>query len=721
MPMRTQATETISPALSTLRWTSSIVLMIALEAFGQTITVDVSPSHVENSFRPPYALGAGVDRVAGDPTNALFQVPADATEGLYRASLVQRLLEAGWGTVTYRQNTELFVQAWHWNPKGTWSDPAGRGYFTGNSTPTEMIRHSYRYALPHRGVTRNGGTKDGFSRLDDGDPSTYWKSNPYLTKRFTGEDDALHPQWVVIDLEGAQSVNAIRIIWAEPFARSYAVQYLSANNDPLTGQWRSFGHGIVKNSKGGTVRLRLVPATTRFVRVLMSKSSNTCDTHGESDRRNCVGYAIREIYVGTLDGDGNFKDLLRHSADQHQTPTYCSSVDPWHEGSDLWMGIKLGSDDKGSGDQAGMDLFYTSGITRGLPAMIPVAMLYSTPEDAAAQMTYLKKRGYPVSYVELGEEPDGQLMQPEDYGALYLQWTRALHRVDPNLKLGGPVFQGVDEDIAVWPDSRGRTSWLGRFLDYLRDHGRLGDLSFMSFEHYPFLNSTVKWADLYSEPGLIGHIMEVWRSDGLPSTVPMFDTETNSYSMGDAPAMFGAIWLADYIGSFFAAGGKATYYFDYFGDLFSLDQKYQPKQPTAQFVAAQLITQGWAQTVDAEHRVFRATSDVTDSEGHVVVTAYALLGPDGQWSIMLVNKDYDNRREVHLSFVDSDTGDERFLGDNVAMVTFGKDQYPEHSDSAKKADRDIAALESVATGGAGASYILPPASITVLRGHLQDK
>jgi hypothetical protein len=201
----------------------------------------------------------------------------------------------------------------------------------------------------------------------------------------------------------------------------------------------------------------------------------------------------------------------------------------------------------------------------------------------------------------------------------------------------------------------------------------------------------------------------------------MFDTETNSYSMGDVPAMFGAIWLADYIGSFFAAGGKATYYFDYFGDLFSLDQKYQPKQPTAQFVAAQLITQGWAQTVDAEHRVFRATSDVTDSEGHVVVTAYALLRPDGQWSIMLVNKDYDNRREVHLSFVDSDTGDERFLGDNVAMVTFGKDQYPEHSDSAKKADRDIAALESVATGGAGASYILPPASITVLRGHLQDK
>ena len=59
----------------------------------------------------------------------------------------------------------------------------------------------------------------------------------------------------------------------------------------------------------------------------------------------------------------------------------------------------------------------------------------------------------------MGEESDGQYMLPEDYAALYLQFATALHKVDPNLKLGGPSFEGVNDDIEVWPDADGRTSW----------------------------------------------------------------------------------------------------------------------------------------------------------------------------------------------------------------------------------------------------------------------
>ena len=90
----------------------------------------------------------------------------------------------------------------------------------------------------------------------------------------------------------------------------------------------------------------------------------------------------------------------------------------------------------------------------------------------------------------MGEEPDGQYMGPEDYAALYLQWATALHQVDPTLQLGGPVFEGVSEDIKFWPDAHGETSWFKRFLSYLKAHGRLSDLSFMSYEHYPYYDGT---------------------------------------------------------------------------------------------------------------------------------------------------------------------------------------------------------------------------------------
>src|SRR5438874_4099233 len=176
-------------------------------------------------------------------------------------------------------------------------------------------------------------------------------------------------------------------------------------HNPTRGVWKTFPFSEVRGFKGGmqTLRLSDAPTSVRYLRIWMTESSNTCDTHGTSDPRNCVGYAIRELYLGTLSDAGVLTDLLHHSADQKQTLTYCSSVDPWHAASDLYVA----PDRMESGDQPGFDLFFTSGITRGLPAIVPVAMLYGTPEDSAAQMAYLKKRGYPISYVEMGEEPDG--------------------------------------------------------------------------------------------------------------------------------------------------------------------------------------------------------------------------------------------------------------------------------------------------------------------------
>lgn len=690
-------------------------------AHAQTIRVDVAPGAEANSFVPSEALGAGIDRLS-----------STAVEKLFTRQAIDKVLSAGWQSVSYRQNTELHVEAWHWNPQGAWSDPGGKGYFTGSASPGEPIHHSYGYMLPHRGVTRNDGTDTiGYSRLTDGDPATYWKSNPYLTKTFTGEDDARHPQWVTIDLAGALAVNAIRIAWAEPFARRYVVQYwtgLDPVKQPTKGAWVTFPGGAVTAGRGGTATLPLAasPFIVRFLRIWMTESSDSCDSHGPQDRRNCVGYAIGELYLGTRSPAGEFYDLIRHTADQDQTATVCSSVDPWHEASDIGPKTR---------EQVGLDLFYTSGYTRGLPAMVPIAMLYGTPEDAAAQLTYLKRRGYPISWVEMGEEPDGQYMLPEDYGALYLQFATALHSVDPALKLGGPVFEGVNEDIQVWPDAEGRVSWLGRFIDYLKAHDRLDDLSFMSFEHYPYEPCNIQWSALYDEPALITNIVRVWHEDGLPPGTPLFVTEVNiAWATGESFVdTFGALWLADYVGAFLTAGGSGLYYFHYlpsplhggcnqsygtFG-MFAVDANYEIRQPTSQFFASQLLTQEWVQPGSGRHQVFPATSDVLDAAGHVLVTAYAVHRPDRQWSLLVVNKDQQNAHRVRIVFDDRVAGTHRMFRGQTTVAGFGSGQYQWHANGPDGfANPDGPPVRSAVEAGADTQFELPPASMSVIRGSL---
>jgi hypothetical protein len=689
----------------------------AAPAAADTIRVDATAAHMLNRFSPAQALGAGIDRM-----------PAAAVDAGYRPETLQTVLAAGWQHVSYRLNTELHVEAWHWNPRGTWSDPKGRGYFTGSAEPGEPIRYSYGHRLPHRGFTRNEGTEaHGYGRLTDGDLQSYWKSNPYLTRRYTGDDDTDFPQWLVIDLERSAPVDAIRIAWGAPFARSFDVQYFTgaeAMKHPTDGEWRTFPSGAVRGARGGTATVVLAPApiAVRFVRIVLRDSSETCDSHGSDDLRNCVGFAVRELYLGTrLRGHG-FADLLRHTRDQRQSATFCSSVDPWHDGSDI----------NSDGVQTGLDLFYTSGVTRAQPAMVPVAVLYDTPENGAAEIAYLEKRGYPISYVELGEEPDGQYMTPEHYAALYLQFATALHKIDPTLKLGGPAFTGQNEDILVWPDGHGSGSWLGRFLAYLKARNRLGDFAFLSFEHYPFEPCKGRWDDLYEEPRLIRHIMDAWRADGLPPDVPMLVTEVNIAWQSDERFVdsWGGLWLADYVGAFLSAGGAASFFFHYLPERLSKecgptwgafamlvsDDRFTRLRPTAQYYAAQLLTQAWAQPGDGAHRLYRADSDVKDGAGHVLVTAYPLARPDGRWSLLLVNKDAKAAHSVAVLFRD-EAGRERGFTGAVAVTRLGAPEFVWHSDGADgHADPAAALARSTVQAGPGTRYTLPPASVVVLTG-----
>src|SRR5207248_8158827 len=136
-------------------------------------------------------------------------------------------------------------------------------------------------------------------------------------------------------------------------------------------------------------------------------------------------------------------------------------------------------------------------------------------------------------------------------------------------------------------------------LTYLQDHGLLSDFSFFSFEHYPYLPCKGSCADLYDEPRLISHIMKTWRDDGLPKDVPMLVTELNVSWQCDQRfvELFGALWLADYVGAFLTAGGAESFFFHYLPEGLSHDCKswgtfamllatkgsYQKLQPLAQY------------------------------------------------------------------------------------------------------------------------------------------
>jgi hypothetical protein len=718
------------------------MVLLTLSA-AQVIQVDITPAHSTNHFRPNETLGAGVDRIASEAVDT----------GLAEPNL-GRALASGWQPVSYRNNTELSIEAWHWNPQGTWSEPGQKGYFTGSPTPAEPIRHSYGYSLPHRGFTRNDGTPNaGFSRLTDGDDNTYWKSNPYLTQRFTGESNSLHPQWVVIDLSQVQQVDSIRIKWAEPYATQFVVEHWNGDDPihaPTRGVWQTFAFGTVEHGHGGSdiLRLNASPLPVRFLRILMTESSNTCAPgEASTDPRACVGYAINELYLGTTSADGEFHDILRHTPDQEQTTTYCSSVDPWHEASDLGTTHQA---------QVGFDLFFTSGITRSLPAMVPIALVYDTPENAVAEIAYLKKRNYPISYIEMGEESDGQYLGPEDYGALYIQWATALHRLDPTLKLGGPGLGGGIEDLETWPAANGKASWVTRFIDYLKQHDRMRDLAFFSFEHYPYDGCRITWGSLYDETQLVTHIMQVWRDDGVPANVPMFITESNFSSAASETSMdiFSGLWLADYIGSFLTAGGNGVYYFHYLPllmehgcndspgtyGMLSVDASYKIQQPLAQFFVAQLINLEWVVPGEKQHDVYPAKGNLDDGAGHALVTAYALKRPDGQWSLLAVNRDQQNAHRVRIEFQNQGSGEgDSFFGP-VEISTFGKGQYQWHpghtryvghaeypgeppvvAESFGRADPDGPILHAEQDVSADTAYELPAASVVVIRGNIRAR
>lgn len=659
------------------------------------VVVDLTAAGLRNTFRPDEALGAGVDGAWRGGTDRL----------LTRRN-VKAMTGAGLRPLTYRLRTELGIAAWHWNPEGAWSDAARQqGYWTSSARLGAPIQVSWGYDLPRRGDTVDNANNTAWSRLDDGDSTTFWKSNPYLDTAYTHAP--ARPQWIVLELGEAQTIDAAEIAWGEPYAVRYRVQYWTGRDeyDP-EGRWATFPHGDVRDGRGGEVRLALgaSAAPTAFVRVLMEEGSSTAPP-GAVDPRDRMGFAVREAGFGTLGADHRFHDAIRHAASHDgQSIAHVSSTDPWHRAADRNPDL----------EQPGLDRVFASGLTNGLPAMVPVGVFYDTPENAAAEVRYLLARRHPIARVELGEEPDGQYVDAEDYGALYLQTVDALRHVAPGLILGGPSLQSGLTD--TWLDPDPDRSWNTRFVRYLKARGRLADLQFFSFEFYPFDDIC---GDIYGKlagaDDLLSGLMDRVARDGVPTTIPWYISEYgfSAFSGRAESEMPGALLMGDIVGRFLSQGGDGAYLFGYgpnepanqhqpcagYGNLmlYTADARGQADQPTATLQTARLLTRRWLQPTGL-HRLYAARV-----EGAPPISAFPVLRPDGRLAVLLINRDPTRSYDLALDGLQGARDVWRYSSAQYEWIDAGPASHP---------GRNLPPAH--ATLAPSALLTVPPASLTVV-------
>jgi hypothetical protein len=473
------------------------------------------------------------------------------------------------------------------------------------------------------------------------------------------------------------------------------------------------------------VKLSDAPLNVRYVRIVLHESSGTAPKKSR-DIRDRLGYAIREIYLGTLDSQGRFKDAIDHGLGRYkQTDIYVSSTDPWHRAIDR--------DDQT--EQPGFDFVFKTGLTNGLPLLVPVPVLYDTPENAAALVRYLQARGYPVERIEMGEEPDGQFVNPEHYGALYLQFEKAIHQINPTLQLGGPSLQDIEQSQVPGRIEFGKAGWMHRFIGYLKGRGEFDKFTFFSFEWYPF-GDDCEPQQLAESTQMLTDALNELQQGGLTHDIPWLITEYG-YSAFGARAevdLDGALLNADSVARFLTMGGEAAYLYGYEASeiikeqecssgnnmLFFRDERGHIRKPTATYWGARLLAQQWVQPGDQRHEIYPVSSNVRNGNGDEMITAYAVHRPDGLWSLLLINRDTKRSFQTSVVFRKATSDSSAFVG-RIDIFQYSSKQYllggPANNPYPVRADepehRVVQSPRETPT-----QISLPPYSLTVVRGGL---
>ena len=479
------------------------------------------PDRVLAVFRPVEAFGVTIDGGSAAEGAALFY-PENGPS----------IRAAHFKSASYRLRTELGGQVWHWSSYGRWSNEENQqGYWTGDPARDDNSEVSFGYRVPRRGNSRDEADDDGFSRIDDGDATSFWKSNPYLDPKLDGT--GVERQWVIVDFGRQRRIDTLTINWANPFASQFRLQRW-VGLDKYDGKWRDLTPMVSGHLGAQTVGFD--PATTRFARILLERSSHT-SMSSEKDPRDAMGYAIRELELGATSGGGAFRDYVRHSKSGHrQTQITVSSTDPWHRQVDRDPETV----------QPSLIALHDRALFKG-PFTIPLGLLTDTPENATAELQYFRRRGLPIDRVELGEEPEGQLAPPQMVAALYHRLALQIAAKDPEIIIGGPSLIDPVADTTLDDEDE---SWTKAFLRSLRSSIPSLPIAFLSTELYPVEDLCEPPARMLDEvAGSPKKMTERFGEDGIDGLAPVItEYGLSPYAgkalLGIVPALADAEMLA---------------------------------------------------------------------------------------------------------------------------------------------------------------------------------
>ncbi|HVZ81047.1 MAG TPA: discoidin domain-containing protein [bacterium] len=527
----------------------------------------------------------------------------------------------------------------HWNGKGSFN---ANGYWVPDDT---AYLPGFQSSFPHVGTTNAFSVA---SHLTDGNGSTTWLSNV--------DTDLPNAQWFYLDLGASRTMDAVTILWGDPYAAQFTVQYW----DPTAGdQWAPYldtaSHWLDTTAAGvagtgGTQGVAFTAVTSQYLRVLLTAASGTVTADLGSVTVTGPAYAVAEVRVY----QGPTQVSVNNAGNSVQTKGYVSSMDPA----------------SGYGWAGDLDfesfMAFARSFSPYVPPVLSVNLGTGTPQEAAAWVHYANiVQGYGIKYWQVGNEIEGEWewggpLNTRDYARRYAEYYEAMKAVDPSIVLTGPVAGNPYSSSDLYD---GKTA-VQDFISILNAQGKASYVDALDFHWYPTFQSEPA-ASVLSLPAQIQGIASTYAGyfagTAVDPQVPVLMSEYNS-GTGGIPFLdqwANGLFLADSLGQFtlsFGPRGLSNFFGIIAGDNDTTDSTrgdlgylqvesgpYQ-YQERGTYWAYRMAATGWARSADTVPNPL-----VMVNSSRPLLTAYAADRPDHVLSLMVVNKDPSNAYSTALS------------------------------------------------------------------------